>query len=112
VSDVQLLSVLATEPAGDMLMWLHENSDKQRATHVFDDEDVFEATSFSSHMNYSMKNDPCRSVVVDGSGTSTRTAAPRTPSDFKRNGGTTIFDNSKNLTKRTGASQSKLGNDV
>lgn len=46
MSDAQLLSILASVPAGDMLVWAYENGDKQGATHDFDDEENLEATRF------------------------------------------------------------------
>lgn len=44
MNDPQLLSVLASVPAGDMLVWAYRNADKQGATHNFDNEDNLEAT--------------------------------------------------------------------
>lgn len=46
MSDAQLLSALASIPAGDALIWAYENSDKRGARHEFDDQDYLEATRF------------------------------------------------------------------
>lgn len=46
MSDAQLLSALASVPAGDALVWAYENAGKRGTRHDFDDQDYLEATRF------------------------------------------------------------------